>query len=1125
MKNSKNNTANKALNNTANNVITTSYYIEGFYVDPSQNTFVKNNETHHVQPKVMEVLTYLCAKAEQVVSSDELIQACWPNQYISDSPVHKCIAQIRKVLSDDPKTPRFIKTVPKKGYVFIAKVTGLHINEPKILSPWMGESPFPGLQPYKFEQRELFFGREQVITEINDWLAQINENDTTWLSLTAPVAAGKSSLVHAGILPLLIPYNFINTNNADFCCVLDLAQMPRSQKPHLHLLALLIAKEKLSATNTVEHYANLLSEYKAAPPDEQQTELFQSHLLSDAKSSRFVLFIDHLEKLFDHYSTLNIDTDDRASFFLILQQLVASKKCLLITATREHFRLDLTKASADIQQSFHYKIPDFSHTELIDIIQKPADIAGVSYEYNEENRERLSSEIIQQLQKKSVPISSLQYLLAQLYTQKFNQVITYKAYRKIGGIAGSLATIAEQTYQQLTEKEQTCFDLVLFRIITLNTTGQIATAEQPCPINHFIDKNKLSVINKFINVGIFQLTVVNNQACVYLAHESLISKWFRIVQWFKTHIATLYMRHDLRIATQRWLYHEKSDDLCIRSNKKIKHLNDIIRCNDFDINPDEKTLIALSTKKLTRTNRLKKAVFFTLFLSFISLGWLSISLVNKNEQIATTRDNAENLISFILYDLKDKLEPLGKIELLNIVADKTVDYFTLAGTDHLSGKSLIQWVEALHILGDVNISKNNYTEAEAYFTQTLTALTQAIEQNKASEKTANNPEHEKLLELTMLANYWLGYSAYLQLDYQTTEPYWSKYLTYADTLALHYPKETWQLEQSYALNNLGALAEKTGDLKSASEYFERSAQIKLALLKTNPDNVTIRTYLVDTRSWQSNIQAKTGELNVAINNLKQALAQAENIHATERSFNSIERLAELEHKVALLYYDIGNLANAEIFATKAKENISRLIMNDDKNYRFTIDLIWNCLLSVQIMINQQKIDRALVFLDNTKELINQLKNSNVITKEIVQADIHVLHYQARIMEILQQNQSALNAITEAIKLFKQHFTVNFHTAIYTQIMLTKLDILTDMPNTENASIVSELAGIKKLLELKLLQDSTDYKILSNYVITLKFMEQLQLDNESPLKNHWLELYQNSDYNIPDYSIISSMDSP
>ena len=153
-------------NNISNDFITTPYYIEGLYIEPLQSIIIENNETRNIQPKVMEVLTYLCSKAEQLVSADELIKACWPNQYISDSPLHKCIAQIRKALADDPKSPRFIKTVPKKGYVFIAKVKGLNVTPQQPQSHWTGELLYPGLKPYTFAQNDIFFGSRLAFNDM-----------------------------------------------------------------------------------------------------------------------------------------------------------------------------------------------------------------------------------------------------------------------------------------------------------------------------------------------------------------------------------------------------------------------------------------------------------------------------------------------------------------------------------------------------------------------------------------------------------------------------------------------------------------------------------------------------------------------------------------------------------------------------------------------------------------------------------------------------------------------------------------------------------------------------------------------------------------------------------------------
>lgn len=1148
-------------NEISNNFIPNPFYIEGLYIEPSKNIIIENNSTRNVQPKVMEVLVYLCSKAEEVISSEELITTCWPNQYISDSPLHKCIAQIRKALGDDPKKPRFIKTVPKKGYVFIAKVKGLNTNSlatfPKKTPKknWTGESPYPGLVPYTFAQSDIFFGREQAIEDISNWIKQITTNDAAWLSVIAPVGAGKTSLIYAGVLPILLSYEFIDKTKQEFFDVLDLSALENTKDnatpkaPFIRLLALLIENKRLCSSLTLIEYSDLIvevtktSEKTLASTDSgngsDKIALFQSKLLPENSYSRFVLFIDQLENLFESCE----QAFEKSCFFQLLTLLVGSKKCFLITATREQFLPEVKQEITEYKYAYHYKIPEFSLTELINIIHKPAALAGISFEYNIENRESLDSVIIQQLQSSNVPIAILQFLLAQLYSKKFNQQLTYKAYKKIAGIAGSFATIAEQHYQKLTTQQQLTLEEILFHILSLNANGEIANKAQACPIIFFKNKDTLTTVKHFINAGVLALSYsttnktnnldkhepLTNNACVHLAHNSLLTSWPRISQWVEMNISTLYIYHDLQIATQRWLYHEKSSHLLIHSKKKITDINHIVASNHFTLNEDEKSLIALSINKVKRTSRIKKAIMTAATIGFIGLAVLSISLVQKNEQIATTRTNAENLISFILYDLKDKLEPLGKLELLNIVASKTLNYFELAGTDNLTGTSLIQWVEALHILGQVNINKNNFIEAEAFFNQTRTALLQALENNdnQRSEEKSNHTYKEKLLELTMLANYWLGYSAYLQLDYETAEPFLSDYLHYANELFLHYPKTEWQLEQSYALNNLGSLAEKTQQLTKASNYFEQSATIKLALLKIEPSNTSIRAELADTLSWQSNLKAKAGKLSQAIEFLHQALNQMLKIHLLEDDFKSIESLYQLEHRLALLFYNISDFKNALTFSQQVEKKLEVLVNNDRDNLIFKEDLIWNQRLLAQIFINQNKLDSSLLHLTKAKELISQFNSpvnegtAGTQNKFIAKANIYLLQFQAQVMMLRDQQKSAHIAITEATNLFKQHLSIDNDLALYTRIFLTKSKITSGLNNTDNALMHTELTTIKTLLESHLKPENSDYKALAVYLSLFNFSQQLQLDNTSTFDRKLLNQYKNSDYNIPDYLLINN----
>ena len=74
-----------------------------------------------LRPKSFEVLRQLVENAGRLLSKDELIASVWPDVIVSDDSLAHCIRDIRKALND--KDERFIKTVPRRGYMFVAEVT------------------------------------------------------------------------------------------------------------------------------------------------------------------------------------------------------------------------------------------------------------------------------------------------------------------------------------------------------------------------------------------------------------------------------------------------------------------------------------------------------------------------------------------------------------------------------------------------------------------------------------------------------------------------------------------------------------------------------------------------------------------------------------------------------------------------------------------------------------------------------------------------------------------------------------------------------------------------------------------------------------------------------------------
>jgi DNA-binding winged helix-turn-helix (wHTH) protein/tetratricopeptide (TPR) repeat protein len=98
------------------------FRIRDWLVKPTQNSLVSESRTIHLEPKVMEVLVYLSARASQIVSKEELISRVWPGVFVGDDALTRCISELRRALGDSRKEPRFIETLQKCGYRFVAPV-------------------------------------------------------------------------------------------------------------------------------------------------------------------------------------------------------------------------------------------------------------------------------------------------------------------------------------------------------------------------------------------------------------------------------------------------------------------------------------------------------------------------------------------------------------------------------------------------------------------------------------------------------------------------------------------------------------------------------------------------------------------------------------------------------------------------------------------------------------------------------------------------------------------------------------------------------------------------------------------------------------------------------------------
>jgi DNA-binding winged helix-turn-helix (wHTH) protein/TolB-like protein len=98
--------------------------VGGWLVEPAMCRVSRDGSSIHVRAKVMDLLVYLAAHRLEVLPKEQLLDSVWGTREISESAMTRTVAELRQALGDDVAEPRFLETIPKRGYRFIAPVAG-----------------------------------------------------------------------------------------------------------------------------------------------------------------------------------------------------------------------------------------------------------------------------------------------------------------------------------------------------------------------------------------------------------------------------------------------------------------------------------------------------------------------------------------------------------------------------------------------------------------------------------------------------------------------------------------------------------------------------------------------------------------------------------------------------------------------------------------------------------------------------------------------------------------------------------------------------------------------------------------------------------------------------------------
>ena len=197
--------------------------------------------------------------------------------------------------------------------------------------------------------------------------------------------------------------------------------------------------------------------------------------------------------------------------------------------------------------------------------------------------------------------------------------------------------------------------------------------------------------------------------------------------------------------------------------------------------------------------------------------------VAAREEADRRRTQAEDLIGFMLGDLRKRLEPVGRLEILDDVGQKAMAYFAAVPESALSDEELLRRSAALYQIGDVRIAQGNLEAATPPLQESL-ALARTLVERKPNDG-------ERLFGLAQ-SHFWVGFVHWRRHNLDAAEGEFKAYLDVANRLTtIDARRDDWRREVAYANSNLGSVLEARGNLDAALVRYRAAWRSKKSCCK------------------------------------------------------------------------------------------------------------------------------------------------------------------------------------------------------------------------------------------------------------------------------------------------------
>jgi hypothetical protein len=465
--------------------------------------------------------------------------------------------------------------------------------------------PYRGLAAFGEEDAKYFFGRDNEIRTARGQLE-------TWplLAVIGPSGVGKSSFVHAGLVPA------VRASGSGWR-----VHVLRPGRVPLHRLANILEDSLATGADS----GDLIAQLRDSPG------VFGSILRASAikKNARVLVVVDQLEELF----TLCDSDDIRRAFLgaLLAAADDTTSPVRVVLSMRADFLDRLAghkQFLAELSRGlFFLTAPD--HDNLREVLERPAELAGYTFE---------DPSIVEDMMQAATSrgaLPLLSFAATRLWDSRdrAKKQLTVAAYKQMGGVGGAFARHADQVAAAVPPQQQVLLRAVLSRLVTPEGTRAVIDHQELLSLGSEVE----GILDQLARARLINLNSDADQgSTVEIVHEMLITEWPTLRRWLEDGKALRGFLHELGQAARQWAARGKSTDLLWRGHTAQEALAHARR-HVLDLSGVEQEFLTAVRKHAARARMLRVGAFAIVFVALVGViagGAVALARIRAAEQDA-----------------------------------------------------------------------------------------------------------------------------------------------------------------------------------------------------------------------------------------------------------------------------------------------------------------------------------------------------------------------------------------------------------------------------------------------------------------------------------------------------------